>query len=188
MFHCICASSIMLLKAFDCVSHSQLWNTMTEMGFPKHLVALMAKLYEDQQSSVRTSVGDTEWFSIERGVRQGCILSPYLFNIYSERIMRDVKAEFEGGVQIGGERQNNLRFADDTVLLCNSKEELVTDMIQLVRDKSAERGLLLNVKKTKILVVDSNREDTSAFNTPFTNSIMRIISALFGCKIETGPE
>ena len=63
--------------------------------------------------------------------------------------MRDVKAEFEGGVQIGGERLNNLRFAEDTVLLCNSKEEL-TDMTQLVRDKSAERGLLFNVKKTKI--------------------------------------
>ena len=73
-----------------------------------------------------------------------------------------MKAEFEGGVQIGGERLNNLRFADDTVLLCNSKEE-ITDMIQVVSDKSAERGLLLNVKKTKILVVDSNREDTSAF-------------------------
>ena len=102
------------------------------------------------------------WFSIERGVRQGCILSPWLFNTYSERIMRDVKAEFEGGVQIGGERLNNLRFAGDAVLLCNNKEEL-TDMIQLVRDKSAKRGLLLNVKKTKILVVDSNREDTSAF-------------------------
>ena len=127
-----------------------------------HLVALMAKLYEDQQSSVRTSAGDTEWFSIKRGVRQGYILSPYLFNIYSERIMRDVKAELEGGVQIGGEKLNNLRFADDTVILFNSKEEL-TDMIQLVRDKSAEKGLLLNVKKTRILIVDSNREDKSAF-------------------------
>ena len=81
---------------------------LTEMGFTKHLVDLMAKLYEDQHSSVRTSAGDMDWFSIERGIRQGCILSPYLFNIYSERIMRGVKAEFEGDVQIGGERLNNL--------------------------------------------------------------------------------
>ena len=117
-------------KAFDCVSHSQLWNTMTQMGFPKHLVAFMAKLYEYQQLSVRTSVGDREWFSIERGVRQGCILSliPVQHNVYSERIVRDLKAEFEGGVQIGGERLNNLRLAqghqelyrDDTARCCES--------------------------------------------------------------------
>ena len=78
-------------KAFDCVNHNKLWSILVEMGFPPHLVALMARLYEDQQSAVRTSVGDTEWFSIERGVRQGCVLSPFLFNIYAERVDHETR-------------------------------------------------------------------------------------------------
>jgi len=80
-------------KAFDCVSHSKLWETLRDMGFPSNEVKLINELYKGQQSAVRTICGTTEWFSVKRGVRQGCILSPYLFNIYTESIMRVVEVE-----------------------------------------------------------------------------------------------
>ena len=80
-------------KAFDCVSHSKLWETLRDMDFPKNEVKLIKELYKGQHSAVRTICGTTEWFSVKRGVRQGCILSPYLFNIYTESIMRVVKVE-----------------------------------------------------------------------------------------------
>ena len=89
-------------KAFDCVSHSQLWNTMAKMGFPSHIIELIQNLYHDQKATVRTSNGNTEWFEIGRGVRQGCILSPNLFNIYSEDIMRNALEGFNGRVKFGG--------------------------------------------------------------------------------------
>ena len=101
-------------KAFDCVSHRKLWETMEQMGFPVHIIQLIVNLYKEQESVVRTSNGDTEWFKIERRVRQGCVISPGLYNIYSEHIMRCVLEEHHDGITIGGRRQNNLRFADDT--------------------------------------------------------------------------
>ena len=112
-------------KVFDCVSHPQLWTTMKKMGFPCHLVELVASLYQNQQSVVRTSGGDTEWFEIRRGMRQGCILSPNLFNIYSEDIMREALEGFNGGVKFRGTKITNLRYADDTTLICNSRHELL---------------------------------------------------------------
>ena len=90
---------------------------MKKMGFPKHLTDLVSKLYEDQESAVRTGVGNTEWFSIGRGLRQGFILSPSLFNVYSEDIMREALEGFEGLVRFGGERITDLRYADDTTLI-----------------------------------------------------------------------
>ena len=81
-----------------------MWMIMTKMGLPKHLTDLVSKLYEDQKSAVRAGVGSTEWFSIGMGPRQGCILSPSLFNVYSEDIMREALHGFEGGVRFGGER------------------------------------------------------------------------------------
>jgi len=145
-------------KAFDCVSHQDLWITMKEMGFPHHVIDLISKLYQDQESVVRTSRGDTDWFKIGRGVRQGCILSPQLFNIYAERIMREALAEFQGGVSFGGQRITNLRYADDTTLVCGSKKELL-ELLGAVKRMSEKRGLLLNTKKTKIMVVDEARQD-----------------------------
>ena len=91
-------------KAFDLVGHQELWKIMLEMGFPSHVVKLISKLYQDQESAVRTSRCDTKWFRIGRGVRQGCILSPKLFNIYAERIMREALEEFHRGVTIGGQQ------------------------------------------------------------------------------------
>ena len=147
-------------KAFDCVSHHQLWDTMTKMGFPSHIVGLIKNLYQDQESTVRTSSGDTEWFEIGRGVRQGCILSPNLFNIYSEDIMREALEGFNGGVKFGGTKITNLRYADDTTLVCSSREELI-DLLNRIKKASEEKDLLLNTKKTKIMVVDkdSNNND-----------------------------
>ena len=146
-------------KAFDCVSHQMLWSTMRKMGFPSHIVNLIGKLYADQESAVRTSRGDTEWFSIGRGVRQGCILSPQLFNIYAEDIMREALEHYKGGVNIGGHHITNLRYADDTTLVCNSKDELL-ELLGRVKRASEKRGLLLNTKKTKIMVIDDSLKTT----------------------------
>jgi len=149
-------------KAFDCVSHGQLWNIMKTMGFPLHIISLISKLYENQESAVRTYNGNTEWFKIGRGVRQGCILSPCLYNLYAEDIMRVALEEKDWGVKIGGVKRSNLRYADDTTLLASSKEELM-NMISDVKEASKPRGLLLNVKKTQVMVVDNSRTDNSAF-------------------------
>ena len=142
-------------KAFDCVSHPQLWKTMRRMGFPGHIIDLISQLYEEQESAVRTSNGDTEWFKIGRGLRQGCILSPNLFNIYSEDIMREALDGFTGGVKFGGSSITNLRYADDTTLICSSREELLA-LLKCIKEASEEKGLLLNAKKTKVMVIDRN--------------------------------
>ena len=141
---------------FDCVSHAQLWKIMIQMGFPMHIINLIKKLYENQETTVRTNCGDTDWFRIGRGIRQGCIMSSNLYNIYAEDIMREVLQNYERGVKIGGVRYSNLRFADDTTLMCSSKSELL-ELLKQVKEISKKTGLLLNTEKTKIMVVDSNR-------------------------------
>ena len=146
-------------KAFDCVSHNQMWEIMKKMGFPKHLIDLTCKLYEDQESAVRTANGDTEWFQIGRGLRQGCILSPSFFNVYAEDIMREALEGVDSGVRFGGVNVNNLRYANDTTLLCSSRHDLI-NLLSHVKSASEEKDLLLNTKKTKIMVLDKN--DTGA--------------------------
>lgn len=137
-------------KAFDCVNHARLWTGLRKMGIPRHLIELMKGVYTDQQATVRTVYGDTEWFKIGKGVRQGCILSPYLFNLYSEYIMRQANLEEEGGVKISGQNRNNLRYADDTTLLAEGEDSLKR-MIDRIREESLKAGLRLNVSKTKIM-------------------------------------
>src|SRR6218665_1118053 len=110
-------------KAFDCINHELLWKTLLEMGIPKHLIQLLKGLYEDQSAVIRTEFGDTVRFKIKKGVWQGCILSPFLFNLYAQRIIR--KAEMEEakeGVKIAGRTLNNLRYADDTTLMAGKKQ------------------------------------------------------------------
>ena len=112
-------------KAFDCVDHNKLWKTLKEIGIPDHLTCLLRNLYAGQETTVRTGYGTTDWFQIEKGVRQGCILSPYLFNFYSEYIMRNAGLEeAQAGIKIAGRNINNLRYADDTSLMAESEEEL----------------------------------------------------------------
>ena len=112
-------------KAFDCVDHNKLWQVLGGMGIPSHLVCLLRYLYNDQVATVRTDHGTMDWFKIGKGVQQGCILSPYLFNLYAEHIMRHAGLdESKAGVKITGRNINNLRYADDTTLMAESKEEL----------------------------------------------------------------
>ena len=127
------------------------------MGFPKHVVELVRTLY-NQESAVRTICGDSEWFKIERGVRQGCILSPHLFNAYAEYIMRMALDNCECGINVGGRRINNLRYADDTTLLASNAEDL-EHLIERVRLESEKFGLNLNVGKTKVMIINQQEEN-----------------------------
>ena len=111
-------------KAFDCVDHNKLWTILKEMGIPDHLTCLLKNLYAGQEATVRTEHGTTDWFQLGKGVRQGCILSPCLFNLYAEYIMRNTGLEEQAGIKIAGRNLNNLRYADDTTLMAESEEEL----------------------------------------------------------------
>ena len=102
-------------KAFDCVDHNKLWKILKEIGIPDHLTYLLRKLYAGQKATVRTGHGTTDWFQIGKGVCQGCILPPCLFNLYAEYIMRNTGLdEAQAGIKIAGRNINNLRYADDT--------------------------------------------------------------------------
>ena len=104
-------------KAFDCVDHNKLWKILKEMGIPDHLNCLLRNLYAGQEARVRTGHGTIDWFQKGKGVRQGCILSPCLFNLYTESIMRNAGLqETQAGIKIAGRNISNLRYADDTVL------------------------------------------------------------------------
>ena len=106
------------VKAFDCVDHKKLWKILKEMGTPDHLTCLLRNLYAGQEATVRTGHGTTDWFQIGKGVHQGCILSPCLFNFYAEYIMRNAGLEeTQAGIKIAGRNINNLRYADDTTLM-----------------------------------------------------------------------
>ena len=101
-------------KAFDCVDHYKLWKILKEMGIPDHLTCLLRNLYARQEATVRTGHGTTDWFPIGKGVRQGCILSPCLFNLYEEYIMRNTGLEdAQAGIKIARRNINNLRYSDD---------------------------------------------------------------------------
>ena len=112
-------------KAFDCVDHNKLWKILREIGIPDHLICLLRNLYAVQEATVRSEHGTTAWFQIGKGVCQGCILSPSLFNLYAEYIMRNAGLEeAHAGIKIAGRNTNNLRYADDTTLMAESEKEL----------------------------------------------------------------
>ena len=114
-----------LCKVFDCVDHDKLWKILKEMGIPDHLTCLLRNLYAGQEATVRTEHGTTDWFQIGKGVRQGCILSPCLFNWYANRIMRNAGLEeAQAGIKMSGRNINKLRYADDTILMSESEEEV----------------------------------------------------------------
>ena len=119
-------------KAFDYVDHNKLWKILKEMGIPDHLTCLLRNLYAGQEATVRTGHGTTDWFHIGKGVRQGCILSPCLFNLYAEYIMRTAGLEeAQTGIKIAGRNISNLRYADDTTLMAESEEELKILLMKL---------------------------------------------------------
>ena len=112
-------------KPFDCVDNNKLWNILREMGIPDRLTCLLRNLYTGQEIALRTEHGTTDWFQIGEGVHQGCILSPCLFNLYEEYIMRNAGLdETQAGIKIAGRNINNLRYADDTTLMAESEVEL----------------------------------------------------------------
>ena len=112
-------------KAFDCVDHNKLWKILKEMGITDHLTCLLRNLYADQEATVRTGHGTTDWFQIGKGVRQGCIMSPCLFNLYAEYIMRNAGLdEAQAGIKIARRNINNLRYAGNTTLMEESTDEL----------------------------------------------------------------
>ena len=112
-------------KAFDRVNHNKLWKILKVMGIRDHLTCLLRNLYAGQEATVRTGHGTTDWFQIGKGVRQGCILSPCLFNLYAEYIMRNAGLEeAQAGIKVARRNSNNLTYADDTTLMAEIEEEL----------------------------------------------------------------
>ena len=127
------------------------WKILKEMGIPDHLTCLLRNLYTGQEATVRTGHGTTDWFQIAKGVCQGCILSPCLFNLYAEYIMRNADLEeAQALIRIAGRNINNLRYADDTTLMAESEEELKSLMMK-VEEESEKVGLKLNIQETKIV-------------------------------------
>ena len=138
-------------KAFDCVDHNKLWKILKDMGIPDHLICLLRHLYAGQEATVRTGHGTTDWFQIGKGARQGCILSPSLFNFYAEYIMRNAGLEeAQAGIKISGRNINILRYADDTTLMAESEEELKS-LLMKVKEESEKVGLKFNIQKIKIM-------------------------------------
>ena len=124
---------------------------LKEMGIPDHLTCFLRNLYAGQEATVRTGHGTTDWFQIGKGVRQGCILSPCLFNLYAEYTMQNAGLEeAQAGIKIAGKNINNLRNADDTTLTAKSKEEL-KDLLMKVKKESEKVGLKLNIQIIKIM-------------------------------------
>ena len=122
-------------KAFDCVDHNKLWKIRKEMGIPDHLTCLLRNQYASQEATVRTGYGTIDWFQIGKRVHQGYILSPCLFNLYAEYIMRSAGLdEAQAGIKIAGRTINNLRYADDTTLMAESKEELKSLLMKVKED------------------------------------------------------
>ena len=127
------------------------WKILQEMGIPDHLTCLLRNLYAGQEATVRTGHGTTDWFQIRKGVHQGCELSPCLFNIYAKYIMRNAGLEeTQAGIKIARRNINNLRYADDTTLMAESKEELKSHLMK-VKVESEKVGLKLNIQETKIM-------------------------------------
>ena len=128
-------------KAFDCVDHNKLWKILKEMGIPNHPTYLLRNLYAGQEATVRTGHGKTDWFQIGKGVCQGCILSPCLFNLDAEYIMRNAGLEeAQAGIKIPGKNINNLKYADDTALMAESEEELKS-LLMKVKEESGKSWL-----------------------------------------------
>ena len=123
----------------------KLWKILKEMGIPDHLICLLRNFYAGQEATVRTRHGTTDWFQIGKGIRQGCILSPCLSDLYAEYIMRNAGLEeTQAGIKIARRNINKLRYANDTTLMAESEEELKS-LLMKVKDESEEVGLKLNI-------------------------------------------
>ena len=136
-------------RAFDCVDHHKLWKILKDMGILDYLTYILRNLYAGQEATVRTGHGTTDWFQIGKGIHQGCILSPCLFNLYAEYTMQKAGLdEAQAGIKIAGRNINNLRYADNTTFMAESKEELKSLLMQ-VKEESENISLKLNIQKRK---------------------------------------
>ena len=140
-------------KACDCVNWQKLFKVLREIGVPAYLVDLVESLYEFSSMMARVAGEESEAFQAEKGVRQGCILSSPLLNIYGEHIIRVVLEHWTGGISIGGRRISNLRYANDNTLIAQDEEEMVK-LVNLVRIVSEKLGLCMNASKMKVMLVD----------------------------------
>ena len=132
------------------MDHNKLRKILKEMGIPDHLTCLLRNLYAGQEATVRTGHGTTDWFRIGKGVRQGCILSPCLFNLYAEYIMRNAGLdEAQAEIKIARRKINNHKYVDDTTLMAESEE--LKSLLMKVKEESEKVGLKLNIQKTKIM-------------------------------------
>ena len=128
-----------------------MWKILKQMGIPDHLTCLLRNLYAGQEATVSIGHGTTDWFQIGKGVWQGCIMSPCLFNLYAEYIMRNAGLEeAQAGIKIARRNINNLRYADNTTLMAESEEELKS-LLMKVKEESEKVGLKLNIQRTKIM-------------------------------------
>ena len=138
-------------KTFDCVSHSRLWKILQEMGISDHITCFLRNLYAGQEATVRTGLGTIDWLQIGKEYSQGCILSPCLFNLNAEYIMRNTELEeAQAGINIARRNINNLRYADSITLKAASGEELKSLLME-VKEESEKFGLKLSIHKTKIM-------------------------------------
>ena len=141
--------SVDYAKVFDCVDYNKLWKILKGMGIPHHLICLLRNMYARQEATVRTGHRTTDWFQRGKGVHQGCILSPCLFNLYVEYIMRNIGLEeAQAGIKIARRNINKLRYADDTTLIAESEEELKS-LLMKVKEKNETFGLKLNIQKLR---------------------------------------
>ena len=137
-------------KVFECVDHNKLWKILKEMGLSDHQTCLLRNLYAGQKATVRTGHGTMDCFQMGKGVLQGYILSACLFNLYGEYIMRNSGLdETQGGIKIAGRNINNLRYADDTILMAENEEEL--SLLVKGKEESEKVSLKLNIQETKIM-------------------------------------
>ena len=137
-------------KAFDLVDHNKLWKILQEMEILDHVTCLLRNLYADQQATVRTGHRTTDWFQIGKGIHQGCMLSPCLFNLYAEYIMRNARLEeAQAGIKIAGRNTNNFRYVHDTTHMAEREE--LKSLLMKVKEESGKAGLKLNIHKTKIM-------------------------------------
>ena len=133
------------------MDHNKLWEILKEMGIPEHLTCLLRNLYAGQDASVRTRHGTTDWFQMEKGVCQGCILSPCLFNLYADYIIQNARLdETQSRIKIAARNINNLRYTDDTTLMAESEEKLKSPLMK-EKEENEKPGLKLNFQKTKIM-------------------------------------
>ena len=181
-------------KAFDYVDHNKLWKILQEMEMPDHMTCILRNLYAGQEATVRTGHGTMNWFQIEKGVRQGCILSPCLSNLYTDCIMQNARLdEAQAGIKSAERNINNFRLTDDTLFMAESKE--LKSLLMKVKQESEKAGLKLNIHKTKSMAsgpitswqIDGETMETMTLFSWAPESLQMVTAVLkskYACSLE----